>query len=544
VAEVRYLGELYCEKVVDSRLVFDTLFKIVTYGHEGGVPKSGSINPLDLPDDFFRIRLVCTLLDVLGDLVEVFDRGPAKKKLDFFLTFLQYYIATKEDLPMDTDFLVQDTFYKLRPQWKLLTSLEEAGKAFAEVVKLNYQNAPGTAAEDEQEEESGTDDDNDETSLRNKEEADRSSGEEADENPNGVESPDLDTGDEEEEEEHIVVTRPEDERDPEIDADFDRELAKLMAESVESRKFERKPMFDVPLPMRKRVENNNGVLPEDTTNNNANSSTNNDQPAPISPLPSTMKFSLLSKKGNRQQTRSIDLPADSTFAVAMKSQQQAETEEKQRIKNLVLNYDLSSTSVDDDGEYDPLSLHPPPLQRNTNKERAAGLYDGHGKRGLEHRQRRRHSGGGKMVQPPQVRLQGNGGLKNPSMTLARHLHSPRQVGRGNEQHNKNNHPSPISTHNNPKQAETPIPSNKKSPAAPAVQAQVQDRQAFPSLSSATAELGKKTDNHKNTFAYDTVHDAAIEKQPQNPYNTPRIDKAGTSARMQRGRRLDLSDLDW
>lgn len=34
------------------------------------------------------------------------------------------------------------------------------------------------------------------------------------------------------------------------------------------------------------------------------------------------------------------LPSDSTFAVAMKTQQAAEREEQQRIKNLVLNYDL------------------------------------------------------------------------------------------------------------------------------------------------------------------------------------------------------------
>ena len=39
-----------------------------------------------MPDDFFRIRLVCNLLDTCG---LCFDRGAAKKKLDFFLTFFQ-----------------------------------------------------------------------------------------------------------------------------------------------------------------------------------------------------------------------------------------------------------------------------------------------------------------------------------------------------------------------------------------------------------------------------------------------------------------------
>ena len=57
------------------------------------LPTPGRINALDLPDDFFRIRLICNMLDTCGDC---FDRGSAKKKLDFFLTFFQvgYIIRT------------------------------------------------------------------------------------------------------------------------------------------------------------------------------------------------------------------------------------------------------------------------------------------------------------------------------------------------------------------------------------------------------------------------------------------------------------------
>lgn len=46
------------------------------------------------------------------------------------------------------------------------------------------------------------------------------------------------------------------------------------------------------------------------------------------------------------QTRSIDLPSDSSFAVAMRSQQEAERAEQQRIKSLVLNYDLTDDQHD------------------------------------------------------------------------------------------------------------------------------------------------------------------------------------------------------
>ena len=33
IAEVKYLGELYNYKLVDSPVIFDTLYRIVTFGH-------------------------------------------------------------------------------------------------------------------------------------------------------------------------------------------------------------------------------------------------------------------------------------------------------------------------------------------------------------------------------------------------------------------------------------------------------------------------------------------------------------------------------
>jgi hypothetical protein len=46
----------------------------------------GKYNPLDPPDDFFRIRLVTTMLETCGMF---FNRGAAGKKLDYFLSFFQ-----------------------------------------------------------------------------------------------------------------------------------------------------------------------------------------------------------------------------------------------------------------------------------------------------------------------------------------------------------------------------------------------------------------------------------------------------------------------
>ncbi|KAI5358087.1 putative nonsense-mediated mRNA decay protein Nmd2/UPF2 [Septoria linicola] len=346
IAEAKYLGELYMYRVVDSTLIFDTLYKILNYGH-ATYAQPGEVCMMDLPDDYFRIRLACALLETCG---HCFEKGAAKKKLDFYLAFLQYYINVKDPIPMDIEFVVQDTYNLLRPQWKLvLNDFPEAAKVFGEACKQNYQDtAAGKIQEPDELEEPEADvillDDDRRDGEENAVDAD---------NVNSASDEEKQQGDDEEvrandlsdEEEHIVVTRPEDHRDPEADADFDRELAKLMAESVDSRKFERKTMFDVPLPMRRTVR--------DVASNAADGS-GDEAPAPAQANGAgTMKFALLSKKGNRQQTRSIDMPSDSAFAVAMRSQQQAERAEQQRIKNLVLNYDM--TNDQEDGSVE--SLH-------------------------------------------------------------------------------------------------------------------------------------------------------------------------------------------
>ena len=59
-----------------------------------------------MPDDFFRIRLVCVLLDTCG---MCFDRGSQQKKLDNFLTFFQLYVHCKSALPMDVEYMLSDS---------------------------------------------------------------------------------------------------------------------------------------------------------------------------------------------------------------------------------------------------------------------------------------------------------------------------------------------------------------------------------------------------------------------------------------------------
>ncbi|KAK3390466.1 armadillo-type protein [Podospora didyma] len=335
VAEVKYLGELYNYRMLEHPVIFDTMYKIMTFGH-GGPPVPGRLNPFDLPDDYFRIRLISTVLETCGMF---FGKGAAGKKLDFFLSFFQYYIYTKNPLPMDIEFLVQDIFSLTRPQWKLASNLEEASKVFQLAVAQDQKTSgvdKGVEQDDRTIESLSDDENGDDLPLAEDDEESASEDGEAEENEQnpsyyGSES----------EEEAIVVTRQEEEIDPEDEADFEREYAKMMAESLDSRKFERKQQFDVPLPVRSK--NRETAPGAEFTPDTAGSES----------LGGKMAFSLLTKRGNRQQTRTVELPSDSHFAIAMKTQQQAEKEEQQRIKNLVLNYDLRENE-DHDGENDSI----------------------------------------------------------------------------------------------------------------------------------------------------------------------------------------------
>ena len=109
VATVKYLGELYNYRLLGSGIIFDMLWSLVTFGHRkdslvflcmrqliywcaaDGRPIPGQPCPIDMPDDFFRIRLVCVLLDTCG---MCFDKGSQKRKLDNYLNFFQVFSSS------------------------------------------------------------------------------------------------------------------------------------------------------------------------------------------------------------------------------------------------------------------------------------------------------------------------------------------------------------------------------------------------------------------------------------------------------------------
>lgn len=204
---------------------------------------------------------------------------------------------------MDIEFLVHDIYTGTRPQWKLASNFEEASKAF-QLVLAQDRKAAGLEepeVEEQDDERSGPSTEDELADGDAEGDADDTGASDDGEGVDDDGEDDERQSSEESDDEAIIVTRQEEEFDPEWDADFEREYAKMMSDSLESRKLERRPAFDVALPVRSR--------PRDNVNA-ANQADGDAEPAAPK-----MAFSVLTKKGNKQQVRLVNLSDSSGLQV-------------------------------------------------------------------------------------------------------------------------------------------------------------------------------------------------------------------------------------
>ena len=206
---------------------------------------------------------------------------------------------------MDIEFVVQDTFALTRPQWSYASNLEEATKALHTAIMQDQKTAGADKmhdVDDASSRDSSDDENADVEDVEHEIDIDDESEYEEDDvevlwpvvQESNTEPADnaVQDGDDvsvhgsDFHDETIVVTRQEEAADPEDEAEFEREYAKMMADSLESRKFERKQLFDVPLPVRAK---------------NREASVMGGQDQESVDTGSKMAFSLLTKRGNRQQ---------------------------------------------------------------------------------------------------------------------------------------------------------------------------------------------------------------------------------------------------
>jgi regulator of nonsense transcripts 2 len=341
VATAKYLGELYNYRLVNSTIIFDQLWSFVTFGHPNGRPLPGQVSPIDAPDDYFRIRLVCTLLDACG---HCFDRGVLRKKLDDYLLFLNIYTLSKvQPLPMDADFMLSDTLESLRPQFRLKKTFEEAAVAVDEMLAL--QNAKATAdatsnsngqAEamviDENMDSQSEQSDEDMLGPRQQQSRSTSESEGDEEDVDELEDVAMD----EEDDELITRETEDDSVDQDAEEEFERELAKMMAESNSatsaSIKHGQRGLFDVGMPFIKKSVGGAAVSAQQDSSLVAD-----DQ---------HMRFSFLSKRGNKHQTHQVSVPIDAAIAVNSRANEKQQLAERQQLKQLVLGIETREQMED------------------------------------------------------------------------------------------------------------------------------------------------------------------------------------------------------
>jgi regulator of nonsense transcripts 2 len=147
---MKFLAECFNYKVIHTDALFGLLYRLINWEISTNAPDE-RMALLDSPDDCFRIRLVCTLLDSLG---KFFNKGKRALLMDRFLIFFQRYIFTKHYILMDLEFMILDTFDNVKRKTPKLASLEEANHACNQIVfaEANFRasvdlNCPESVAE-------------------------------------------------------------------------------------------------------------------------------------------------------------------------------------------------------------------------------------------------------------------------------------------------------------------------------------------------------------------------------------------------------------
>lgn len=313
VSEVRFLGELYRFGIIDSSLIFETFYGFISFGHgNGGRPMPGVECAIDGSNDFFRIRLICTLLEnaKVAEKLMVSENN----KLDLFLSFFQYYIYTKKPLSMDSEFQVRDVFDLLRPGMKLCGNF----KAAAEGLQISISKANGTyVPKREQQSQQNQDSVPEEVHVETEEER-------------------L------EKEEKERIRKLEAKRvhaakeDLKVMAEFERDFQKLMIDriSTNNASTSRPIIFDEPLPSKRNLVTRGQHEVIDTTGNR-----------------NSVLYTLITKKGPKKQAQSVEIPNDSNFVVSVAQNKERLKLEQEKIKKVILQQ-VQNNSLEENNNTD------------------------------------------------------------------------------------------------------------------------------------------------------------------------------------------------
>ncbi|XP_067945290.1 regulator of nonsense transcripts 2-like isoform X2 [Watersipora subatra] len=355
LAVVKFLGELYNYRLVDSAVIFKTLYSFITFGvsYDKEVPSL-----LDPPPHLFRLRLTCCLLDTCG---QYFDRGSTKRKLDYFLIYFQKYLWYKKasphwdmecPFPMNVDMVVKDSLEAVRPKEVFAQSYLEANQ---NVEKLNEEFKeklsgflPFVDPEQDDEGELAMIQEVDEnlsgSQVRCSEEEEaspsqpelrrsysRSQSQEPDNLTASISDVDNLTASPEQELEFEMKQKGPKLLACQEDDDFLAAFDKMLVDNIQQRSQEAVKVMqaDITVPVNFKFQSKKPFV-------TAKGSMVEEE-SPTSPPP---KFALMTKKGNKPQFATLDLNVSQQFVVRYREREMEEKAEKQRLKELVLEMNV------------------------------------------------------------------------------------------------------------------------------------------------------------------------------------------------------------
>lgn len=394
VAMVKYLGELYNYRMVESGDIFRTLYLLITFGvsMDHSVP-----SVLDPPEHLFRIRLVCTLLETCG---QYFSGGSSKKKLDYFIIFFQNYYwfkytdpvwTVENPFPIGIDYMYRDTLAMLRPKMQLFASYKESQSAIDDLRNSlyptlgNFIKDDGNSERTEGESEMGVIPEVEEdvvgttgngsgdaraiADLHFEEPEDYSEAQseedwfgdgERDENQGTQDNTQGDHSLSQGCNEGVIMdaaeidaalpSGPKRVSCPEDD-DFLSALDKIVSDNIQDRMRDSvKPQqVDISVPLhvkstKKTYEQLHEVPTESTT----------------------VDFVLMLRKGNKQQYKNLAVPVSSELALNLRNREQEQKEEKEKVKRLTLN--ITERQEEEDYQ-ETINQGTRPVTVNLNRER-------------------------------------------------------------------------------------------------------------------------------------------------------------------------------
>ncbi|KAG0669044.1 hypothetical protein C6P45_004184 [Maudiozyma exigua] len=388
VAQVRYMTEIFNLEMIKSSVILDVMYQIIRYGYNQNMPSPQSRNPSDLPNNYFRIQIISTILLNINRFPSIFT-----KQLKTLLHFFEYYTFTKaQPLPMETKFKVEDIFtkYSSMLDFERSSSLEESATRFQSLIMLtsknikkpmgenrgtvsvtrNIRNAKNdTVVDDDSTEGSDDDEDDDNDEGRYTDENDDSdstsdegiinlsdssdgtddSGEDSEdssdsdsESDSDETSDDSDSSSEEEDFDDIEAdrdaeakriyaeyeTKLQNAEEQKAQDELEKQFQKLMLDSLDERRSEKNASNNMPVmsSMNSNDRPKKMLLKKPVLQTRSNNDTDDKKVA----------FTFLSKSGKKTSSRVLELPTDVKFVNSVLEEEERVKNEREKIKNIVL----------------------------------------------------------------------------------------------------------------------------------------------------------------------------------------------------------------